>query len=397
MNITPKLEIKPSPIDQRDWFVSTIYNNIIIPNQLDYSKNLNPVRDQGSQGSCAAHSAACMKEWQEKKDIGFHGLMSPQFIYNNRENQDSEGMYCRDVMKILSKKGCCFENDYPYGIIQNPLEIDEKIMTKAKNFKIKNYAQINTISELKKALYLNGPCLVAFPTYNYSTRMWMPLLGNKLIGGHAMTIVGYDNHGFIIRNSWGNSWGINGNCIYPYSDWGSHWEIWTTIDDKSFYVDTQIKKEINPSDLKKYSNNYFVDKKNKELFMEISDNAETIYLNNFIYKWNKNLNFWQDIDHQMYFITLSINLDQIIINEYYDNYLIESFIFSLNNLDNFDQNDDLYLEDEEEDNFDQNDDLDLEEEDLDEQEDQDEEEENLDLEEKNLTCFDKLKKIFGIK
>ena len=48
MNITPKLEIKPSPIDQRDWFVSTIYNNIIIPNQLDYSKNLNPVRDQGS-------------------------------------------------------------------------------------------------------------------------------------------------------------------------------------------------------------------------------------------------------------------------------------------------------------------------------------------------------------
>ena len=48
-----------------------------------------------------------------------------------------------------------------------------------------------------------------------------------------MTVIGYTKEGFIIRNSWGVFWGDKGYCIYPYSDWGAHYEIWTTIDDKS--------------------------------------------------------------------------------------------------------------------------------------------------------------------
>ena len=73
-----------------------------------------PVRNQGSQGTCYAQSAACMKEWQEKKDINSSDYFSPQFIYNNRINQDSSGMNMRDLMKILHKTGCCYESDYPY-------------------------------------------------------------------------------------------------------------------------------------------------------------------------------------------------------------------------------------------------------------------------------------------
>ena len=56
-----------------------------------------------------------MKEWQEKKDINFREYFSPQFIYNLRENSESEGMYGRDVMRILSKIGSVDENTYNYG------------------------------------------------------------------------------------------------------------------------------------------------------------------------------------------------------------------------------------------------------------------------------------------
>ena len=48
-----------------------------------------------------------------------------------------------------------------------------------------------------------------------------------------MTVVGYTKSAFIIRNSWGHWWADKGYCDYPFTEWGSHWEIWTTIDEKS--------------------------------------------------------------------------------------------------------------------------------------------------------------------
>jgi C1A family cysteine protease len=235
-NLKYKLNsVLPSPDDDRDWIAESIYvKNTKLPKIVDHRKDLFKIRDQGSQGSCAAQTAACIKEWQENKDVGFEEHMSPQFIYNNRENQNSEGMFARDVMSILSKFGSCSERDYPYGKIEKPEEINKEIYDKAKDYKIKSYAQVKTIEGVKKALYINGPCYIAFPVYNHSSRMWIPSIGDKRQGGHAMTIVGYNKKGFIIRNSWGKNWGNNGYCCYSYNDWGSHWEIWTTIDDKSY-------------------------------------------------------------------------------------------------------------------------------------------------------------------
>lgn len=38
-------------------------------------------------------------------------------------------------------------------------------------------------------------------------------------GGHAFVIVGYNQDGFIIQNSWGTGWGTNGRAVLPYEDW----------------------------------------------------------------------------------------------------------------------------------------------------------------------------------
>ena len=48
-----------------------------------------------------------------------------------------------------------------------------------------------------------------------------------------MTIVGYNKEGFIVRNSWGSKWNGNGHVIFPYADWGLHWEVWSSIDAES--------------------------------------------------------------------------------------------------------------------------------------------------------------------
>jgi hypothetical protein len=38
-------------------------------------------------------------------------------------------------------------------------------------------------------------------------------------GGHAFVIVGYDEHGFLIQNSWGATWGDGGFATLTYDDW----------------------------------------------------------------------------------------------------------------------------------------------------------------------------------
>ena len=91
-----------SPQDSRDYIADRMLTPITsFPIKLDLRTQLQPIRNQGQQGSCAAQTAASCKEWHEKKDINIDEYMSPQFIYNNRENQLTEGMFGRDVMKIL--------------------------------------------------------------------------------------------------------------------------------------------------------------------------------------------------------------------------------------------------------------------------------------------------------
>lgn len=44
-------------------------------------------------------------------------------------------------------------------------------------------------------------------------------LSDKVTGGHAFAIVGYDRQGFWIQNSWGRAWGKGGFCRIGYDDW----------------------------------------------------------------------------------------------------------------------------------------------------------------------------------
>lgn len=41
-------------------------------------------------------------------------------------------------------------------------------------------------------------------------------------GGHAFVIVGYDEVGFLVLNSWGESWGDDGYATLTYEDWTEH-------------------------------------------------------------------------------------------------------------------------------------------------------------------------------
>jgi C1A family cysteine protease len=47
----------------------------------------------------------------------------------------------------------------------------------------------------------------------------MPGPTEKVVGGHAVVGVGYDDstQHFIVRNSWGTGWGLQGYFMMPYA------------------------------------------------------------------------------------------------------------------------------------------------------------------------------------
>ena len=51
----------------------------------------------------------------------------------------------------------------------------------------------------------------------------------KQLGGHAFALVGYNEVGFLVQNSWGPDWGKGGFATLPYEDWlDSAYDAWVT-------------------------------------------------------------------------------------------------------------------------------------------------------------------------
>ena len=47
----------------------------------------------------------------------------------------------------------------------------------------------------------------------------LPGPSEAVVGGHAVLAVGYDDaqHSFLVRNSWGDGWGMKGYFTMPYA------------------------------------------------------------------------------------------------------------------------------------------------------------------------------------
>ena len=188
-----------------------------------------------------------MIEWYTRKIMKEPIEASPQYLYNNRPNQETTLLCGRTMMEILKNYGCCTEESYPYG---KKDEISEDAYKEGAKYKIDGYARMRTMETLKKALVVNGPCLICFPVFNHTTQLWKQRKEEEKLGCHAMTIVGYNSKGFILRNSWGEHWDNDGYCIYPYSDWGCHDEVWTVVNESNM---NRFKLRVNSVILKAFS------------------------------------------------------------------------------------------------------------------------------------------------
>lgn len=199
----------PSKMDGSERIFS-VEEEVTLPSYYSYVDTLPSVLDQGSEQICVPCTVSSYLNWRENLRVGSikdNGI-SLYEIYRSRTN-NGEGMTYKDALNYLRKKGVKSDKGRLY---------------------IKQYGRVMSSMMLKYAIIMNGPCFGALPVFSDRDKFWKKTYGDIFMGYHAIAIVGYDEEGFIIRNSWGDNFGDNGYVTIPYNDFNELMEIWTVIE-----------------------------------------------------------------------------------------------------------------------------------------------------------------------
>ena len=223
---------RPDIPDQRDYPYSAILPPISIPAKTDLRSFCSPVEDQGDLGSCTAQALVATMEFLEIKDKTHFANLSRRFLYYNERVIEGtvpydSGAYIRDGVKSMKNDGVCVETKYPYRIRSFATKPSSAAYSDALEHQILEYRRILTIKEMKTCLADGYPFVFGFSVYEsfesdiVATTGVVPMPGPRenLLGGHAVMAVGYDDstERFLVRNSWGNHWGMKGYFTMPYA------------------------------------------------------------------------------------------------------------------------------------------------------------------------------------
>lgn len=245
--ISYKFDLKKDSPDSRDYLYSIHYDKRL-PSLVDLRSGCSSIVDQGELGSCTSNAIVSgLREYIFISENNIHEIRFSRIYhywweryFEGTVNKDS-GATLRDGMKVLSQCGVCLEETRPY-IIKNFTDVPTDIENQeALKYTIPAYERLTSINDIKHAIFNNKIVVFGITLYSsFITRTkkngvvhmpFLPSIIDKELGGHAMCIVGYNdnylNGSFIVRNSWGTSFGDNGYCYMPYKMFKYFMDIWT--------------------------------------------------------------------------------------------------------------------------------------------------------------------------
>jgi C1A family cysteine protease len=205
-----------------------------LPASVDLRAQCPPVYDQGQLGSCTANAIAGAIQFEQmKQKLAEIFTPSRLFIYYNERAMEhtvasDSGAQIRDGIKSVGKQGDCPETEWPYVIAKFKTRPPKNCYTDALKYKAVLYQRLTPVlSQLKGCLATGYPFVFGFTVYESfesasvakTGHASLPKSSEQPVGGHAVMCVGYDDakQWFVVRNSWGNSWGIKGYFTLPCS------------------------------------------------------------------------------------------------------------------------------------------------------------------------------------
>ena len=199
-----------SPVDNRDFEAKDFLDfNTEIPKE--YTAPKTKVRCQWLSSQCVCYAVTQAMSQQEQLKFGSYNLYSPGLLYANRESDDyqGEGWFIRKALKQLHKYGTCNESDFPYPESYKKerdkfLSDKENLLKKAENHKIKAYYRCYSEDEIKRCIMQKG-CVITQSRINKRFFLTSNITKDTVKtfrGRHVYIIIGWDEQGWIIQDSY---------------------------------------------------------------------------------------------------------------------------------------------------------------------------------------------------
>ncbi len=201
---------KPTPAERPESVLG-------LPSVFSWRAQCTPIKNQGSCGSCWSFTATAAFEavvniW-DKTIYDF----SEQYLVNCDKNSAGCDGGSNSSLNMYVKNGAVLDKDLPYKAVDGTCGTSYTFHEKAKS-----YTSVkNTQATLKQALYDYGPFYIAICAGSNlqnakGTTIVTASDGTSL--NHAVTLVGWDddNGCWLIKNSWGTSYGDKGYVRVKY-------------------------------------------------------------------------------------------------------------------------------------------------------------------------------------
>ena len=226
-----------SPEREDDWRIDTAEDAGLvaagppIPPRKDLRAAWWRIQDQGATGSCVGWATSdALLRWHFVKTnrIGQSELISPRFQWMAAKETDelnsrpttfveAEGTSLKAALDVSRKFGAVKDTVLPFASAQGYRGDASTFYAIAAQLKISMYFNLGReIGKWRVWLATKGPILTRLSvdsTWDKATAtkgtldVYKPKTAR---GGHAVALVGYTPDSFIVRNSWGTSWGDRG-------------------------------------------------------------------------------------------------------------------------------------------------------------------------------------------
>lgn len=200
-----------------------------------YGKRKPPVLDQQSEGACTGFGLAAVANFllHTRKVVPDDAPVSPRMFYDMARRYDEwrgenySGSSARGAMKGWHKHGVCSLQRWPYvpndsiGGLDHERALDAADRPLGAYFRVdhQELAAVHAALTEVGILFATGDVHEGWDEVDAKSGVIPGPSGKAVLGAHAFAVVGYDQRGFWIQNSWGGSWGKGGFALLSYDDW----------------------------------------------------------------------------------------------------------------------------------------------------------------------------------